>query len=310
MQLPQLNKVYQNHHLDSTRWDAYSPRNDDIVVTTSYKCGTTYTQQILLHLLHGGPDVDAPATLDVSPWIDARFMPTPLETLIEDIDDQKPRRFIKSHLPLDGLPYYEQVKYLIVARDPRDVFMSLQNHYGNYTDLAYSAFNNGNVGVDLPRFDPDIKRSWTNWISRGWFDWESEGWPMWSNMHHTQSNWEYRNLPNFMFLHYADMRSDLPGTIRRIAEFIEHPVTDADVARVTSETDFDAVKAKAVKADAEADTNSPQVFANGQSGFFFKGTNGRWRNVLDQEVLELYEAAKRRVLSDDCAAWLENGGAV
>ena len=237
-------------------------------------------------------------------------MPRPIEAIIEALEAQEHRRFIKSHLPLDGLPYYDEVKYLIVARDPRDVFMSLLNHYGNYSDLAYRALNNGHMGDDLPEFDTDVKRAWTNWISRGWFDWESEGWPFWSNMHHTQSYWNYREPPNFLFLHYADMRADLPDTIRRIAEFIDHPVSEADVERVADKTNFDAVKARAVEMDAKAAPDAPKFFAKGHTGFFFKGTNGRWRDVLDADDLALYEDAKRRVLTEDCAAWLEAGGPV
>ena len=42
--------------------------------------------------------------------------------------------------------------------------------------------------------------------------------------------------------------------------------------------------------------------------FFFKGTNGRWVDVLTPEDLELYEQARQRVLSADCAEWLEKGG--
>jgi hypothetical protein len=34
------------------------------------------------------------------------------------------RRFLKSHLPLDGLPYRESAKYIYVGRDSRDIFMS------------------------------------------------------------------------------------------------------------------------------------------------------------------------------------------
>ena len=44
MDLPVMNRVYQNHHLDSTRWDLYKPRPDDIIITTAYKAGTTWTQ--------------------------------------------------------------------------------------------------------------------------------------------------------------------------------------------------------------------------------------------------------------------------
>jgi aryl sulfotransferase len=48
-------------------------------------------------------------------------------------------------------------------------------------------------------------------------------------------------------------------------------------------------------------------FEGGANRFFFKGTNGRWRDVLDADDLALYEEAKRRVLTPDCAAWLESG---
>lgn len=38
---PQVTHMYQNHHLDSTRWDRFFPREGDIVVATPYKSGTT-----------------------------------------------------------------------------------------------------------------------------------------------------------------------------------------------------------------------------------------------------------------------------
>ena len=48
--------MYRNHHLDSTRWDGFVPRDDDIFVTTAYKAGTTWTQRILAAFVFGpGP---------------------------------------------------------------------------------------------------------------------------------------------------------------------------------------------------------------------------------------------------------------
>src|SRR5262245_30965419 len=116
--LPQLVHLYQNHHLDSTRWDHYKPRDDDIIISTSYKSGTTWTQEIVLRLLYQGPD--APYLSQVSFWVEARW--EPLDEIIKGLEEQKQRRFIKTHLPLDGLPYYSHVKYIVVGRDPRDVF--------------------------------------------------------------------------------------------------------------------------------------------------------------------------------------------
>jgi aryl sulfotransferase len=308
MKLPAATRVYQNHHLDSTRWAGYQPRDGDIIVTTSYKAGTTFAQTILLSLIHGS----ATTKLDeISPWIDLRPMPVPLEDIYAALEAQTLQRFLKSHLPLDGLPYYENVQYLIVARDPRDVFMSFANHYGNYTEFAYATFNDGQqVGEPLPRYEKNIQLLWQEWITRGWFDWESEGYPFWGNMHHIQTYWDYRHLGNFHFLHYADMLADLEGTIRRIAAYIERAVSDEEVARIASEVNFSSMKKRAVEMDEKSSEEEPQFFTGGNASFFFKGTNGRWRDVLSDADLALYAAAKERVLSPDCAQWLEQGGQV
>lgn len=50
-QLPQVLHTYQNHTLDSTRWQHYRPRPDDIVITTAYKAGTTWMQELVRQLL-------------------------------------------------------------------------------------------------------------------------------------------------------------------------------------------------------------------------------------------------------------------
>lgn len=52
---PERTRTYQTHHLDSTRWDAFVPRDDDIVITTAYKAGTTWTQRIVAAWC-SGPD--------------------------------------------------------------------------------------------------------------------------------------------------------------------------------------------------------------------------------------------------------------
>ena len=308
-QLPEVTRVYQNHHLDSTRWETYEPRPSDIIVTTSYKAGTTWTQQILHELLHGNSD-PMPGFQEVTPWPDARFLPITKEDLKPFLENIPGRRFIKSHLPLDGLPYYPEVKYVIVGRDCRDVFMSFFNHYSNYTDIAMDMFNAPDaVGDALPSCPEDPRELWQNWMTRGWFEWESEGYPFWANLNHTQSYWDYRHLPNFYFMHYNDMLNDLESSVKGLAAFLGENPTAEHLARVVENTTFKNVKANAIKMDEEGDPRGV-VFKGGAQGFFFKGTNGRWRDVLTDEDLALYEDTKQRVLTPDCAKWLEEGGPV
>jgi aryl sulfotransferase len=314
-QLPTHSRVYRNHHLDSTRWDCYRPRADDIVISTSYKSGTTWTQsivrQLIVHAMQQA-GVEDPARFPApdngsSLWPDARWG-APLDELYARMEAQQHRRFLKTHLALDGLPFYPQVKYLVIGRDPRDVFMSLWNHYAGYTEHFYAKINDdpARPGDPCPRCPADIHDFWAMWMARGWFAWEQEGYPFWGNLHHSQSWWEHRGLENILLLHYADMLADPTGEIRRIAAFLDIEIDDREIADVIAETNLAAMRRRALAADETRDL--PLSFRQGARTFFNQGVNGRWQGVLSEEELALYEQTRERVLSPDCARWLEEGG--
>ena len=114
--LPERTHAYHNHVFNSDHWDHYRPRPDDIIIATSYRSGTTWMQNIVLQLIFWGRP--KPPLSDVSPWLDHRT--SPLSPKLEKLESQKHRRFLKSHLPLDALPYDPRVKYIVVGRDARE----------------------------------------------------------------------------------------------------------------------------------------------------------------------------------------------
>jgi aryl sulfotransferase len=59
LRMPVLKHLYQNHVLDSTRWN-FVPLRDDIIVATSYKAGTTWMQAIVGNLIFGARTAGAP----------------------------------------------------------------------------------------------------------------------------------------------------------------------------------------------------------------------------------------------------------
>lgn len=136
--LPAVSHVYKCHHLDSTKWDYFRPRTDDIVIASAYKAGTTWVQAIVGHLLYS--DGNFPCSLSkLSPWLESQFLP--IRKTLQNLNKQKGRRFIKTHLGLHALPYSPNIKYIYIARDGRDVFMSLWNHYNNMTEDSISLIN-------------------------------------------------------------------------------------------------------------------------------------------------------------------------
>ena len=168
-----------------------------------------------------------PARLsEISPWIDARFM-GPLQPILDRLDAQRHRRFIKSHLAVDGLRFFPQAKYIVVGRDTRDVFMSLFNHYSSYTDMMFELFNDSDrPGPEFPRCPATPGELPLVWAKAGWFGWESDGWPFWSHHHHLSTWWAIRERPNVLFVHFGDLKADPQTEMRRIAEFCAIDVSE------------------------------------------------------------------------------------
>lgn len=302
MKLPQRDRVYQCHHFDSTRWDYFTPRDNDIVIATSYKAGTTWTQAIVANLLFPDGDFPAPPAM-LSPWLDLRFVP--LEVILNGLESQSNRRFIKTHLPLDGMRYEPNMKYAYVSRDGRDVFMSMWNHYSNMTDEFMFHLNNipGRVGEEFPKPPDDIHDFWETWVSRGLFEHEVGGYPYWSHLSNVQSWWDFKHVPNIEFFHYNDFLNDTEPEIRRLAAFLEIEVPEEYWPRIIDAISFESMRARG----EEYVPTGGQAWKGGTNTFLNKGTNGRWRDVLSDEQLAQYDVLCEAALTPDCRAWLEHG---
>ena len=144
----------QNHHFDSTIWNDFQFRNNDIIIATYAKSGTTWMQQIVAQLLfNGDPSL---AVAEMSPWLDLRVPPKQVKLPL--VVAQTHRRVLKTHLPADALVYSFKAKYIYIARDGRDVLWSLYNHHINANQSWYAALNDtpGRVGPPIEQPPSDI----------------------------------------------------------------------------------------------------------------------------------------------------------
>jgi aryl sulfotransferase len=162
------------------------------------------------------------------------------------------------------------------------------------------------VGPPFPRFSEETsseKILFDRWISEGWptLEGETDGYPQWSLFDNVRTWWEYRHLPNILFLHYADMLEDTEGAIREIASFLEIPIQEALLPGI-----LQAVSLEGMKKNLHC-VNAGHAFIGGSNSFVNKGQNGRWKGVLSAEQLEKYDAKVQEKLTPECAAWLENG---
>jgi aryl sulfotransferase len=298
-------REYRTWIFDSRRWLQYRPRADDIVIATYPKCGTTWMQQIVGLLIFQSPDPKP--IMNISAWLDRRF-PQPIERVIADIEGQQHRRFLKSHIPLDGLPLYDEVRYIHVARDGRDACMSFHNHATGFTEQMLASLNSAGlddetVGRLYPAIEPDPGAFFHRWITRGEVPGHEEGSPSMSFFHFERSWWDARSRPNVLLVHYNDLQANLAGEMRRVAEFLDISVDPQIWPELVAAAGFEEMR----RNGAMLLGNLASIFREGSVRFFFRGTNQRWRGVVADEDLALYEAKARKMLSPGCARWVAQG---
>lgn len=291
---PRKTRELHNHHFDSTVWNDLPLRPDDIVIATYAKSGTTWTQQMVAQMLLG-PRADLEVA-DMSPWVDLRVPPKAVK--LPAIEAQTHRRFLKTHLPVDALVFSPQVKYLYIGRDLRDVVWSMYNHHANANALWYELLNDtpGRVGPPIGPPPDDIRQYWRDWF-------EKDGYPFWSFWENARTWWATRHLPNVLFVHFANLKRDLPGEMRRMAAFLDITVREEDWPAILEYCSFDWMKANATRSTPLGGA----IWDGGAQVFINKGVNGRWRDVLSAEECAAYEARAAQELGAACARWINTG---
>ena len=291
---PGKTREIQSNHFDSTVWNDFKFRDDDIIISSYAKSGTTWIQQIVAQLLFNG--AEGLAVAEMSPWLDLRVPPA--EIKLQAVAAQTHRRFLKTHLPVDALVYSPQAKYIYMARDGRDVVWSMYNHHVSANEKWYAALNDspGLVGPPMPKPVDSVRKYYLDWL-------EKDGYPLWPHWENVSSWWNIRHLPNLLLLHFANLKQDMEGEIRKIAGFLDLSVGELNWEAIIEHSTFDYMK-------AHADQSVPlggMFWKGGAKTFIHKGQNGRWREVLTEEESRRYETMAVDKLGEECAHWLITG---
>jgi aryl sulfotransferase len=291
---PKKTRELHNHHFDSTVWNDFKFRDDDVIIGTYAKSGTTWMQQIVSQLIFNGKE--GLPVAEMSPWLDLRLPPK--EVKLAAVEQQTHRRFLKTHLPVDALVFSPKAKYIYIGRDGRDVVWSLYNHHVNANQLWYDALNDtpGRVGPPIDRPPASIRQYFNDWLNRDGYPF----WPFWENI---RSWWAIRDLPNVMLAHFASLKADMPAEIERIAAYLDIDINPVARDDILKHCGFDYMKSHA----------TPSVplggafWEGGAETFIHKGTNGRWRDTLSPEESAAYEKKAVAELGEECAKWLATG---
>lgn len=282
---------------DSARWLDFELRDDDIIISTRSKSGTTWLQMICALLIFDTPDLPRPLP-ELSPWLD--WLVLPKDELFEDLGAQTHRRFIKTHTPLDGLPHDDRVTYIVVARHPLDAAVSLYHQMLNINRQRLAELT-GNSELAQPKQPPTLDE----WLAR-WIESEATAQENLDSFggvfHHLTDAWNRKDEPNVVLVHYADLLNDLDGEMKRIAGLLEIDVTNERVDELA-----DAATFRSMQANGDTLVPDPAAVLTDKSRFFRSGRSGAGSDILDPDALAAYLARASRAAPPDLLTWLHRG---
>jgi aryl sulfotransferase len=300
---------YRSVVADSARWEGFTFRDGDIVISTPPKSGTTWIQMICGLLIFKEASFGQPLG-EISPWLD--MLTRPLEEVRADLEAQPHRRFIKTHTPLDGLPWDDRVTYVCVGRDPRDLGLSFGHHLANLDRAAFLLARKGAVGLaDLAEMMPDgppvvpddeIERFWW-WVDDDPTPHTASS--LRSAIHHLATFWPVRDRANVVLLHYDDLLADLDGQMRYLADRLGIEVPEDRWPVLVRAASFDEMRRRA---DEVAPDTTQKIWRDNEQ-FFHRGISGQWRQVLGPEDLRRYQERVKQLAEAErvepgLSAWL------
>ena len=175
------------------RAKAFRPRDDDVIVATYSKSGTTLMQQIV-HGLRTGGDMDFRDISEVVPWIEVAH------DLGQDLEAEqvaRPRAF-KTHFDGGAMPRGGRVVY--VVREPIAALVSFYHFHSGWL------LEPGALDLESFALDYILRRE-------GRHDY----------WHHLATWWRRLEDENTLPLCYEDVVADLEEAVARVARFIGIP---------------------------------------------------------------------------------------
>ncbi|XP_065294478.1 sulfotransferase ssu-1-like isoform X2 [Dermacentor albipictus] len=169
----------------------YEPEDDDVIIVSYPKCGTTWTQYIVSNLFtHGNPPKTTVDFMLSSPIIEL--------TGVDAVRKMPRPGALMTHLPYDKCKHSSRAKYIYVTRNPYDCCVSYY-HFSKYftstkcEDVSFDKFLSLFLSGNL--------------LYGEYFD-------------HLLSWYPHRDDPNVLFLTYEKLQENMAYWVLRIADFL------------------------------------------------------------------------------------------
>jgi len=227
----------------------------------------------------------------------------PASQIYSRLAEQQHRRFIKTHTPLDGLPAHDDVTYLVMGRDPRDVAVSMSHHRANLNAETISTKLGNRTppasGAPLALTVDRVRADALAWfyaddpLPQALSSLKGMTW-------HLEQAWHRGSKPNVVVLHYQEVATDLEGTMKALANRLGIAVNVKTWPDLVSAARFESMR-------AGAQTITPDEgigLIEDPAQFFKVGKSGQWGDILTSNDLDHYASRVSALVDDDVSKWL------
>nr|XP_060639172.1 sulfotransferase 1C2-like [Anolis sagrei ordinatus] len=314
----------------------FKAQSDDLLICTYPKAGTTWIQEIVDMIQHGG-DLQKCARAPIYERIPFIEILSPFVPGVEKANAMASPRTLKSHLPVQLLPpsFWEQKsKIIYVARNPKDNVVSYFHFHlmnktkpepGNWEEFLETFMagkgeqtpNMESVGLVWVESKDCVMRSLgpintaLSWFSGLQEPGKSRGRlknqipfllfclivSCGSWFDHVRGWWEAKDRHPVLYLFYEDVKENPGREIRKVAEFLDIQLPESVLNQIVLHTKFERMK---VNPMTNYTTLPSSLLDHSISPFMRKGTVGNWK--------EHFTVAQSERMDDLCAQLLKGSG--
>ena len=244
----------------------YTPSQNDVIVTTYPKSGTTWMKQIAYQIGYKG-DGEYQHIDHVVPWPD-NLVPMDNMAVVDNLshlaDSPTGLHVIKSHLEAEYIPYNKNAKYICVIRNPKDTLVSVVHFDNSFNQLLFGETVPVEAWVEAFQTDEFVYQPWAV-VTDSW--------------------WRLRNEENVLVYLYEDMIRDGKQCVQNVADFLEISLTGAELDKVVEKSSFSYMK----KNDH---LFAPPAWESGYVPMVRSGKSGNSK--------ELFTASQARQINEHC----------
>ncbi|XP_001372461.2 sulfotransferase 1C2 [Monodelphis domestica] len=250
-------------------WDQiqkFKAKNDDLLICTYPKSGTTWIQEIVDMIEQNG-DVEKCQRSVIHhrhPFLEWARLPQP--SGVEQANAMPSPRVLKTHLPTQLLPpsFWESTcKIIYVARNAKDCMVS------------YYHFQRMSQTLPAPGTWEEYFENFMNGkVSCGpWYD-------------HVKGWWKAKDKHQILFLFYEDIKENPKREIQKVIKFMGKNLDEMIIDKIVQETSFEKMKENPMTNRSTVPTT---VMDQSISPFMRKGIVGDWKNHFTVAQNEIFD---------------------